>query len=135
MLNLDAITFGREMFEDTSDVSNLTAAEIVSRDAKEYTLPSGESISIAQIETVGNKVLERQDELGEAIQEVRERNGYALAALMVTDILERGTYLLATGDGAAIERAFGSPDSNGVIHLPDVMSRKKQVAPALMGAM
>ena len=135
LLDLEAIPYGREMFDATSDVSNLSAAEIISRDAKEYVLASGESISIAQIETVGTKVLERRAELSDAILEVRERNGYAVAALMITDILERGTYLLASGDEAAIERAFGTRDGDGVIALPGVMSRKKQVAPALMGAL
>ena len=40
-------------------------------------------------------MLERREELLEAIDEVRERNGYAIAALMVTDILEQATDLLA----------------------------------------
>ncbi len=90
MLDLDAIAFGREMFEATSDVSGLSALDIVTRDAKEYTLPSGETISIAQIETVGTRVLDRRSELLEAISGVREGNGYSLAALMVTDILAHG---------------------------------------------
>ena len=77
--------------------------EIVTRDAKEYTLASGETISIAQIETVGTRVLERRDELAEAIAEVRERNDYALAALMVTDILDQRTMLVTAGDDSVVE--------------------------------
>jgi manganese-dependent inorganic pyrophosphatase len=134
LLGIDAMAFGREMFEATSDVSGLSANEIVTRDAKEYTLPAGETISIAQIETVGTRVLDRREELLEAIARIREGNGYTLAALMVTDILEQGTYLLATGEVAAVERAFGTRNGDGVIHLPGVMSRKKQVAPVLLGA-
>ena len=133
-LGLDAQSFGREMFEDTSDVSGVPASEIVTRDAKEYQLPTGESISIAQIETVGRRVLERRAELREAIAEVRRRNGYALAALMVTDILGGDTDLIACGEDAAVERAFGAADGDGLIALPGVMSRKKQVAPMLLGA-
>ena len=72
MLGLEAMEFGREMFEATSDVSDVSAAEIVTRDAKEYQLAGGETISIAQIETVGKGVLERPDELTEALEEVRE---------------------------------------------------------------
>ena len=48
------------MFERTSDVGDLSASEIVTRDAKEYQLPGGETISIAQIETVGKRALERR---------------------------------------------------------------------------
>jgi manganese-dependent inorganic pyrophosphatase len=122
------------MFEQTSDVSDVSAAEIVSRDAKEYALASGETISIAQIEVVGKPVLKRKAELLDAIGDVLERNDYAIAALMVTDILEQGTELLACGDVAALERAFGARAVDNVISLPGVMSRKKQVAPALLGA-
>ena len=134
LIDVNAIELGREMFASTSDVSEMPAAEIVSRDAKEYTLASGETISIAQIETVGSGVLERHDELAKAIAEVRERNGYALAALMVTDILSKGTVLITSGDDSAVVRAFGEGDDDGLISMPGVMSRKKQVAPVLLGA-
>ncbi len=134
LVGTDAQEFGREMFEETSDVSGVPASEIVARDAKEYQLPSGETISIAQIEVVGKPVLKRKPELLDAIGDVLERNDYAVAALMVTDILEQGTELIACGDVATLERAFGRKADDGVISLPGVMSRKKQVAPALLGA-
>jgi manganese-dependent inorganic pyrophosphatase len=134
LVDVNAIELGREMFASTSDVSEVPASEIVARDAKEYTLPSGETISIAQIETVGSGVLERRDELAGAIAEVRERNGYTLAALMVTDILAQGTMAIAVGDDSALVRAFGGRDGDGLIPMPGVMSRKKQVAPVLLGA-
>jgi manganese-dependent inorganic pyrophosphatase len=134
LIDVNAIQLGREMFDSTSDVSEVSAREIVSRDAKEYTLASGELISIAQIETVGTRVLERRAELSEAIAEVRERNDYALAALMVTDILEQRTMLVTAGDDSVVTRAFGEAGDDGLFELPGVMSRKKQVAPVLLGA-
>ena len=53
---------------------------------------------------------------------------------MVTDILAKGTELLVAGDPAPLERAFEREERNGVIDLPGVMSRKKQVAPKLLAA-
>ncbi len=134
-LGLDGLEFGREMFEASSDVSSVSAPEIVTRDAKEYQLGSGETISIAQIETVGKGLLERKDELVEALNGVREAKEYPIAALMVTDILSKGTDLLISGDAGPVERAFGVQAADGVIPLPGVMSRKKQVAPKLLGAL
>jgi len=134
VLALEAEAFGREMFEATSDVSEVPAEEIVGRDAKEYEVGAGQTISIAQVETVGESMLERKDELLEALQARRERDGYLLAALMVTDILAKGTDLLVAGDVAPLERAFGREADDGVLPLPGVMSRKKQVAPKLMAA-
>ena len=134
LLGLDACEFGMEMFEASSDVSGLSAGEIVDRDLKEYALGDGSAMSISQIETVGAGLLERKDELLGALEEVRRGNGYLFAALMVTDIISQGTELLCVGDCAPIEQAFDQQARDHVIDLPGVMSRKKQVAPKLLAA-
>jgi manganese-dependent inorganic pyrophosphatase len=134
VLALDATGFGREMFESTSDVSQVSAEEIISRDAKQYQVGAGQMICIAQIETVGTGLLERKDELLAAMDSERERQGYLFFALMITDILSKGTELLVSGDRAPLERTFGQRAEDGVIDLPGVMSRKKQVAPKLLAA-
>jgi manganese-dependent inorganic pyrophosphatase len=134
VLAIDATAFGREMFEETSDVSRLPAEEIIARDAKEYEAAGGKTICIAQVETVGSSLLERRDDLLAALDAGREAKGYTVFALMVTDILSKGTELLAVGDRGPLERAFGRPAADGVVGLPGVMSRKKQVAPKLLEA-
>ena len=134
VLEIDATAFGREMFESTSDVSRVPAEEIVGRDAKQYEVEPGETISIAQIETVGESLLERKEELLDALRAQREGEGHVLSALMVTDIMAKGSELLVAGDLARVERAFDSEADGGVLELPGVMSRKKQVAPKLLAA-
>jgi len=131
-LALDARDFGREMFEASGDLSDVPAEEIVTRDAKHYDADDGRTLCIAQIETVGTAVLERTSELLEAMDEIRDRRGYVCFALMVTDIVAEGTALLVSGEVARVERAFGERDGDGVIDLPGVMSRKKQLAPRLL---
>ena len=133
-LGVDAMALGREMFEAGSDVTDVSADEIVRRDMKEYAVGAGETIAIAAIEVVGKAVLERSQELSEALERMRESGGYLLAALMVTDILSKGTDLLVAGDVGPVERAFGKQVENGSMPLPSVMSRKKQVAPKLLEA-
>jgi manganese-dependent inorganic pyrophosphatase len=135
VLALDPTAFGREMFETTSDVSEVDAAAIVTRDAKEYAVGEGQSLVIAQIETVGDAVLDRRDELLEELSSLREARGLALYALMVTDIMAKGTKMLVAGEHAPLERVFGQPVVDGTIDLPGVMSRKKQVAPKLLAAL
>jgi manganese-dependent inorganic pyrophosphatase len=112
VLAVDATEFGRQMFEATSDVSEVSAEEIISRDAKEYQVRGGHTICIAQID-----------------------KGYLLYALMVTDILTKGTDLLVAGDVAVVARTFDAPSSDSTIELPGVMSRKKEVAPKLLAAL
>jgi manganese-dependent inorganic pyrophosphatase len=134
VLQVDGLEFGREMFESTSDVSDLPAQEIILRDAKEYQSASGQAISIAQVETVGKALLERKDELLAAMRTEQERRGYSFFALMITDIHSKGTDLLVSGDEAAVERTLGQTAEDGVIELPGVISRKKQLAPRLLEA-
>jgi manganese-dependent inorganic pyrophosphatase len=122
------------MFENTTDLERVPADEIVRRDAKDYEA-GGHTLRIAQVETVGKDLHERSDELLGALDDVREREGHALVALMVTDIMGKRSKLYVSGDRAAVERAFGRSRDGGVIDLPGVMSRKKQVAPPLLAAL
>ncbi len=135
VLALDATEFGREMFERTSDLTRVPADEIVERDAKEYDAGDGQTLRIAQVETVGETLHERQAELIEALSAVREREGHAVVALMVTDIMGKATTLYAAGDRIVLDRAFGTQRKDGAVALPGVMSRKKQVAPKLLAAL
>jgi manganese-dependent inorganic pyrophosphatase len=135
LLQLSARDFGMEMFEHSSDVSDLSGEEIVGRDAKEYDVGGGRTVSIAQVETVGMTLAEREAELHEALEAARRQEGHDLAALMVTDIVARGTRLLVAGDATALARILGVEPNGSAFDLPGVMSRKKQVAPRIMAAL
>jgi manganese-dependent inorganic pyrophosphatase len=134
LLGIDGQAFGREMFEESSDVSRVSAADLVVRDLKEYELDGGRRLSVAQIETIGGALNERIDELLTAVEDHRERRDQLLSALMVTDILAQSTLLLVSGPEQLVEHAFGRRPVAGLIDLPGVMSRKKQVAPGLLAA-
>jgi manganese-dependent inorganic pyrophosphatase len=132
-LDLGAEEFGREMFESGSDAADASVESLLARDHKEYETAEG-PMSIAQVETAGRVLANRLGELREALQAQHDKNGHVLSALMVTDILEKHTQLLVAGDVAAAERAFNTQAQDGILELPGVMSRKKQVAPPLLGA-
>jgi manganese-dependent inorganic pyrophosphatase len=134
VLALDARELGREMFEASADVSAVSAEEIVKRDAKAYEIGGGMEICIAQIEVVGWSLLDRKEELLRAMNQERANRDLHLYALMVTDVLTKGTELLVAGDAVAVGRAFGVEATDSVLDLPGVMSRKKQVAPKLLAA-
>jgi manganese-dependent inorganic pyrophosphatase len=135
VLALDASELGREMFEATADVSDVSAEEIISRDAKLYEVTGGHTICIAQIEVVGKGLLERKDELLEALRAERTKRGLQIYALMVTDVLAKGTDLLVAGDPTTVARSFGVDATDSTIELPGVMSRKKEVAPKLLATL
>jgi manganese-dependent inorganic pyrophosphatase len=135
VLALDAGELGREMFESTADVSDLSAEEIVTGDAKRYQVRGGQEICIAQVEVVGYALLERREELLEAMRREREAKDLAMYALMVTDVVDKGTQMLVVGDVGAVARSFDVEATDSTIELPGVMSRKKEVAPKLMTAL
>jgi manganese-dependent inorganic pyrophosphatase len=134
VLAVDGAGVGREMFESTSDFSEVSAEEIVSRDAKQYHVQSGHTICIAQVEVVGAGLLERKSELLAAMQRARENRELHLYALMVTDVLAKSTQLLVAGETGPVARIFAATPQDSVIELPGVMSRKKEVAPKLLAA-
>jgi manganese-dependent inorganic pyrophosphatase len=132
-LEVDAEEFGREMFESGSDAADASVESLLTRDLKEYETTEG-PVCIAQVETAGTILVDRLGELRDALQTQHDKNGHVLSALMITDILEKHTQLLLAGDITAVERAFGRQAQDGILDLPGVMSRKKQVAPLLLGA-
>ena len=69
-----------------------------SRATRRSTRPAAHTLRIAQVETVGQDLGERREELVGALDAVREREGHALVALMVTDIMGKGTRLYVSGE-------------------------------------
>ena len=52
--------------------------------------------------------------------------------MMITNVLKEGTELLFSGDSDIIKNAFSLDDLHGNhVFLPQVLSRKKQIIPAL----
>jgi manganese-dependent inorganic pyrophosphatase len=94
--------------------------------------------SISQVELTDiAEVMPPPNELGQALTHLIAEHGLTTAFVLLTDILEQSSVLLAANpEGEAIaERAFGPGFVDGQLALPGVMSRKKQVVPALAAAL
>ncbi|MBA3947216.1 MAG: putative manganese-dependent inorganic diphosphatase [Herpetosiphonaceae bacterium] len=104
---------------------------------KAYTFGDQE-IGIGQIElTDVESVMPPKADLRRELQATVRERGLTTAFLMLTDILEERTLLLAAdaiGEGLAT-RAFGHAFVDDQLELPGVMSRKKQVLPPLAAAL
>jgi manganese-dependent inorganic pyrophosphatase len=76
--------------------------------------------------------LSRKDELLDTLDKNRIARHYDIAMLMITNVLKEGTELFFSGDPDIIRNAFALDDLNDShIFLPMVLSRKKQIVPAL----
>jgi len=123
--------FGLQVKKAKSDIKGKSANELIMSDFKEYR-KEGTRYGVAQIEGVDyEEVGARKGELIKELDAVRESQGLNFALLMVTNIIEEGTRLWVVGDGEIAGKAFGKEVTDHEIHLPGVMSRKKQVVPEI----
>ncbi len=133
---LDAEALAKEMFAARSDISARTAVELVSNDYKPYEF-GGKSVGVAQVDVMSlDAVRGRYDELRVELAAAKARQGLDVSVLMMTDIIGEVTDLLFDPESRPIvERAFGVQASDGYLHLPGVVSRKKQLIPPLSAAL
>ncbi|TGB05125.1 manganese-dependent inorganic pyrophosphatase [Halobacillus salinus] len=129
---VDAEGYGLDMLKAGADISDKSAEELISLDAKEFEM-GGKKVEIAQVNTVETgDVLKLQSELEKAIDSVISSKELDLFLLVITDILENDSTVLSLGQAAtAVEEAFGvTLDGNQAV-LEGVVSRKKQIVPPL----
>ncbi|HEO6504809.1 TPA: manganese-dependent inorganic pyrophosphatase [Streptococcus agalactiae] len=124
--------YGLEMLKAGTNLSSKTAAELIDIDAKTFEL-NGEAVRVAQVNTVDiNDILARQEEVEVAIQEAIVTEGYSDFVLMITDIVNSNSEILALGSNMAkVEAAFEFTLENNHAFLAGAVSRKKQVVPQL----
>lgn len=133
-LNMD--DYGLEMLKAGADMSGKTVDQLISLDAKEFTMGS-HKVEVAQVNVVDtNDVLNRKIEVEAAMRKVISEKGLDLFVLAVTDILTNNSVVVAVGEHTiAIEKAFDVKLENGQTTLEGVVSRKKQIVPQLTNAL
>ncbi len=129
----DLQALGMELFTAKSAVAGVAPRALICRDFKDFNM-SGAKVGVGQLELVDLAIIE--DRIPELLEElaVMKGEGRHTAMLLLTDIMKEGSRLLmASDDPAKIAAAFGAELADK-IWLPGVMSRKKQVVPALEAA-
>lgn len=132
-LGVDMAALATAMFEAKSDVSAFSDAELLRMDSKEYTV-AGKELRVSVLETTAPKVvLDRKDSLMESMAEVAREDGADQVLLFVIDILKEEATLLVPNElvKTLAEKSFGATVTGDTVVLPGVMSRKKQIIPAL----
>jgi manganese-dependent inorganic pyrophosphatase len=132
---VDAQEYGLEMLKAGADMSSKSIAELVTLDAKEFSMGTAK-VEVAQVNVVDtNDVLGRQAEIEAAMETLIKEKGLDLFLLVVTDILENDSTALALGSKTAeVEKAFNVKLENNTAVLKGVVSRKKQIVPVLTDA-
>lgn len=132
-LGVDIEAYADEMFAAKSDVSAFSEAELLRMDSKEFDL-DGTGLRVSVLETTSPApLLARKAALMEAMPGVAQEDGAAEVLLFIVDILkEEATLLVPNAQVKAIaEKSFDATVEGDTVVLPGVMSRKKQIIPAL----
>ncbi|NGP58317.1 manganese-dependent inorganic pyrophosphatase [Paenibacillus thiaminolyticus] len=129
---VDAETYGLDMLKAGADLSDKSIEELLSLDAKEFTMGSAK-VEIAQVNAVDvNDVLSRQAEVEAALSDMIAKKGLDLFVFVVTDILNSNSVAIALGSKSdAVEKAYNVSLENNTALLKGVVSRKKQIVPVL----
>jgi len=125
--------YAGEMFAAKSDVSRFSDAELLRMDSKEYAV-DGTNFRVSVLETTAPSiVLERKASIMESMTTVAAEDKVDQVLLFVVDILSEEATLLIPNEltKSVAEKSFGVSVSGDQVVLPGVMSRKKQIIPAL----
>ena len=132
-LGLSIADYAAKLFEAKSDVGAFSDAELLRMDSKEYTV-AGKELRVSVLETTAPKViLDRKASLMTSMVGVAKEDGADQVLLFVIDILKEEATLLVPNDlvKSLAEASFGVKVSGDTVVIPGLMSRKKQIIPAL----
>lgn len=125
--------YGYKLLEAGTDISNYTAEEVICLDSKDFQ-HNDLKLTISQINSSNlEEVFKRKAELEKAIEDRISKENIDLFVFVVTDILEANSQVIVLGNRTDIfERAFDVKLIGNTTILKGIVSRKKQILPAIL---
>ncbi len=134
---VDINAYADEMFEAGADLTGRTAEEVFGGDFKIFSR-GNVKFGVGQGTYMTEKSRKAAEELvGPYLREAAALEELPLVFYLFTDVKSSSSEMLWYGEGAEdiIARAFDVKPTDGMAKLPGVVSRKKQVIPALMATL
>lgn len=132
-LGLKISDYAAEMFAAKSDVSSYSDAELLRLDSKAYEV-DGTKFRVSVLETTSpSTVLARKEGLMDDMSAVAEEDGVDQVLFFLVDILSEEAIMFVPNDltKTVAEKSFGATVDSDMVSLPGIVSRKKQIIPAL----
>ena len=118
-----------------SPLTSMSADKAIASDAKTYS-EGGRKFVLAQIEESNLAVFRRhQAELAAAMERAVKASGLDFMALMVTDPVRGSSELLFRGNDSVRRALPYRRGERGILLMPGVLSRKKQLLPEILAAL
>ncbi len=136
---IDVEKYAMEMFSAGSNFASKSEEDLMYQDFKLFTVGKT-TLGVGQINSLNVQELETlEGRMLPYLKAERARRGLDMMFLMLTNILTETTVLLCDGTGAErmVQDAFQMEENEkmGRVLLPGVVSRKKQLVPAIMVAL
>ena len=129
------LDYGWQLLQAGAGLESRSTESIVSGDYKEYD-SAGLRFGVAQVEVTDMLEIEsRLDELRAALCAMEKNRGLNFAALMVTDIVGGTSRLLTCLDSHYLDGLPFARRHDGTFEMPGIVSRKKQLIPAIFSAL
>jgi len=131
--DLNVHSHAEAMLEAKAQIDHLSPAELIVMDSKVFTM-SGKKIRVSVLETTSPAgPLKKQKELVEAQQKRIVEEKLDDMILFVVDIIKEAAVFISATPSASklVEKAWAVKVEAGTVVLPGVLSRKKQMIPAL----
>ena len=120
------------MLKEASSIKGLTIKELIYQDFKTYSV-NDKNYGIAVITTMDFDEIEK--DMNKYIEELNEMSssGFKAVLIFITDILKKGSYILYNETSEnLIKSAFNLQNVYEGIFIEGLMSRKKQILPAIL---
>jgi manganese-dependent inorganic pyrophosphatase len=131
---MDPEKFTEEFFAVGSLIASGTPDEILNADRKEFT-EQGLVVSISQVEERDlHGFAARREELERVVRALHKSRGYDLTVLAITDVALHHSMILAVGREAVLDKLPFERIDDALFHAPGVVSRKRQIFPAVCEA-
>jgi len=129
---VDVERYGMKMLKAASTIKGLSINELIMQDFKSYSIDD-KIYGIAVITTMDFDEIEKHmDEYIERLNEM-SKTSYEAVLIFIVDILKEGSYILYnTAAESLVTDAFDLPNIKEGVFVENLMSRKKQIIPAIM---
>ncbi len=131
---IDYEEFAKEMFHAGSNLGGKTGGEIIHQDFKKFTVDDL-TIGIGQINSMSTEELvDIKNKVTPELKTSLENDGLDMLFFMLTNIIEESSEVVFAGNKAlhTLNNAFGLNVEGDVVTLAGVVSRKKQLLPAIV---
>ncbi len=131
LAEIDINEYGLNMLKAGADLSEYSPMQLINLDSKPYST-NGVKYQVAQVNTVSiEDVLKDKEAIENAINEYINEKNLDLFVFMITDIIENNSQIIVLGKQEIAERAFDIKLENNMAFVNGLVSRKKQVVPAI----